>query len=44
MRFIEADAGIFVDQTGLYLLAIALRTYAPKGQTPVIPETVLSAF
>jgi transposase len=31
---------IFVDQTGLYLLPMAVRTYAPRGKTPVLPETV----
>ncbi len=31
---------IFVDQTGLYLLPMAVRTYAPRGVTPVLSETV----
>lgn len=36
----EERTVIFVDQTGLYLLPMAVRTYAPKGQTPVLPEVV----
>jgi len=38
-----ADEGrtvIFVDQTGLYLLPMAVRTYAPVGQTPILSETL----
>lgn len=38
-----ADEGrtvIFADQTGLYLLPMAVRTYAPTGQTPVLRETL----
>jgi hypothetical protein len=27
---------IFVDESGFYLLPTALRTYAPRGQTPVL--------
>ena len=31
---------IFVDQSGFYLLPMAVRTYAPAGETPVLLETV----
>ena len=27
---------IFVDKSGFYLLPMAVRTYAPRGQTPVL--------
>jgi transposase len=29
---------VFVDESGFYLLPGVVRTYAPEGQTPVIPE------
>ena len=29
---------MFADQSGFYLLPMALRTYAPAGQTPVVKE------
>jgi len=28
---------IFVDESGFYLLPMAVRTDAPRGQTPVLP-------
>jgi transposase len=31
---------VFVDQSGFYLLPMAVRTYAPKGETPVLLETL----
>ena len=36
----EERTVIFVDQSGLYLLPMAVRTYAPAGRTPVLSETV----
>lgn len=29
---------VFVDESGFYLLPGVVKTYAPKGQTPVVPE------
>lgn len=34
----ERRAMVFEDESGFYLLPGLVRTYAPKGQTPVIPE------
>jgi transposase len=31
---------VFVDQSGFYLLPMAVRTYAPTGETPVLLETL----
>jgi transposase len=31
---------VFVDEAGFYLLPFVARTYAPRGQTPVLTETV----
>jgi transposase len=31
---------LFVDEAGFYLLPSVVRTYAPRGQTPVLAETV----
>jgi transposase len=31
---------ILVDEAGFYLLPFVVRTYAPRGQTPVLAETV----
>jgi transposase len=31
---------VFVDESGFYLLPFAVATYAPRGQTPVLEETV----
>jgi transposase len=31
---------VFVDEAGFYLLPFVVRTYAPRGQTPVLSETV----
>jgi hypothetical protein len=28
---------VFIDQSGFYLLPSKMRTYAPVGQTPIIP-------
>lgn len=36
----EGQTVIFVDQTGLYLLPMAVRTWSPVGVTPVLKETV----
>lgn len=36
----EKRTVIFVDQSGLYLLPMAVRTYAPTGETPVLFETL----
>ena len=30
---------IFADQSGFYLLPMAVRTYAPRGKTPLLSET-----
>jgi transposase len=31
---------VFVDEAGFYLLPFVVATYAPRGQTPVLAETV----
>ncbi|MCA1838468.1 MAG: IS630 family transposase [Actinobacteria bacterium] len=31
---------LFLDETGVYLLPAAVRTYAPIGQTPILHETL----
>src|SRR5689334_21066968 len=31
---------VFVDEAGFYLLPSVVRTYAPVGQTPLLPETL----
>lgn len=31
---------VFVDESGFYLLPFVTRTYAPRGQTPVLPAPV----
>ena len=31
---------MFVDESGFYLLPSVVRTYAPIGQTPILPETL----
>jgi transposase len=31
---------VFVDESGFYLLPLVVATYAPRGQTPVLAETV----
>jgi transposase len=31
---------VFVDETGFYLLPFVVRTYAPRGRTPVLEETL----
>ena len=33
---VEKRTIIFVDESGFYLLPMAVRTYAPRGQTPVL--------
>lgn len=34
----EGRTILFVDQCGLYLLPMVVRTYAPRGQTPILHE------
>jgi transposase len=34
----EGQTILFVDQSGFYLLPTVVRTYAPIGQTPILPE------
>jgi transposase len=34
----ERRALVFVDESGFYLLPAAVKTYAPKGQTPILDE------
>src|SRR3954470_9304200 len=34
----ERRAPVFVDEAGFYLLPAVVRTYSPRGQTPLIPE------
>ena len=36
----EERTVVFADQSGLYLLPMAVRTYAPIGKTPVLSETL----
>jgi hypothetical protein len=31
---------VFLDEAGFYLLPSAVRTYAPRGQTPILHETL----
>lgn len=34
----EGRTIIFIDESGVYLLPIVVRTYAPRGQTPILKE------
>lgn len=34
----EGRTIVFVDESGVYLLPIVVRTYAPRGQTPILKE------
>jgi transposase len=36
----EGRTILFCDQSGLYLLAMVVRTYAPIGQTPILKENL----
>ena len=36
----EGRTIVFADQSGFYLLAAVVRTYAPVGKTPILKENL----
>ena len=40
----EGRTIVFCDQSGLYLLAAVVRTYAPVGKTPILKEHLRAAI